>query len=255
MENIKTNLNLLSPLEQFTVFNFFNFFSIQNIKLTNLAVNFLFVIFIIFFLMYSFDYKIYGNDRKFTLFNSMYKFIQNIFKENVSTKVPYFFPYIFFIFLVILFSNLVGLIPFSYTITSSILFTFFLSITSFVNIVITGFRLHGLHFFGIFLPKGAPAAIAPFLAIIEFISYNARVFSLAIRLFANMMSGHILLKILATATWSLLYIYFPLSVLVIAFPFTVLLVITFLELCIACLQAYVFVTLLCIYFNESINLH
>jgi len=200
MMNLKNIIIYNSPLEQFTVFNFFNFFTIYNIKFTNLALNFIFVIAIITLLMYSSSNKIYTSNIKDKLFSKIYKFIQNIFKENVSVSTPYFFPYILFIFLIILFSNLVGLIPFSYTITSSIIFTFFLSITSFVNIIFTGLRLHGLKFFNLFLPNGAPVAIAPFLVIIEFISYNARVFSLAIRLFANMMSGHILLKILATAT-------------------------------------------------------
>ena len=133
MTNLKDISLYSSPLEQFTVFNFFNFFNIYNIKFTNLAANFVFVILLIFVFMYNSSNKIYPNTNKNFLFDMVYKFIQNIFKENVSVNTPYFFPYILFIFLVILFSNLVGLIPFSYTITSSVIFTFFLSVSSFVN--------------------------------------------------------------------------------------------------------------------------
>lgn len=252
-----TNISSIytSPLEQFIVFNVIDWFSIEGVKFTNLAVNFLFVIIFIFILFYNSSNKIYASQNKKIILNDIYNFIKGIFKENINTNKPYIFPYIFFVFLIILFSNLLGLVPFSFTITSSIIFTFFFSISSFININITGFKIHGLKFFNVFLPSGAPTIIAPFLVLIEFVSYNARVFSLAIRLFANMMSGHILLKILAGATWGLLYLYFPLSLLIEGLPLTVLLIITFLEFCIAGLQAYVFATLLCIYFNESINLH
>jgi len=92
-----------------------------------------------------------------------------------------------------------GLIPFSFTLTSSILFTFFFSLSSFINVVILNIRVNNLKFFNTFLPTGTPLEIIPFIILIEFISFNARIFSLAIRLFANIMSGHILLKILATA--------------------------------------------------------
>jgi ATP synthase subunit 6 len=200
MLNINNLFVYNSPLEQFIVFNFFNLFKIEGVKLTNLAMNFFFVVIFIVILFYSYNYKIYESNNKNFITTSLYNFIKGIFKENVNLNVPYFFSYIFFVFLIIFSSNLLGLVPFSFTITSSIIFTFFFSIGSFININITGFRIHGLKFFNIFLPKGATVAIAPFLVIIEFISYNARVFSLAIRLFANMMSGHILLKILATAT-------------------------------------------------------
>jgi ATP synthase subunit 6 len=121
-------------------------------------------------------------------------------------------------------------------------------------ILLNGFRLHKLKFFVSFLPPGSPVAILPFLIIIEFISFNARAFSLAIRLFANMMSGHILLKIISGAILGLLVL-LPQSAIITIFPFIFLFIITGLEFVIAFLQAYVFVTLVCIYFNESFNLH
>jgi ATP synthase subunit 6 len=188
-----------SPLEQFTVFYIFNNLAGINIQLTNLAINFILITICIIFFVYNYNNKIYLINNKNIISNFIYNFLKDIFKENVNVNKPYIFPYIYMIFLIILFSNLSGLIPFSFTVTSSIIFTFFFSLSSFININITGFRIHGLKFFNIFLPQGAPAIIVPFLIIIEFISYNAKVFSLAIRLFANMMSGHILLKILAVA--------------------------------------------------------
>jgi F-type H+-transporting ATPase subunit a len=111
-----------------------------------------------------------------------------------------YFDYLFFVFSVfclVLFSNLFGLIPYTYTTTSHILFTFLLAFCAFSLINYVGIRKQGFNFFALFLPTGAPLAIAPFLMIIEIISYTARVFSLSIRLFANLMSGHTLLKILA----------------------------------------------------------
>lgn len=244
-----------SPLEQFIVFNIFNYFSIVGIKITNLALNFLFVTFCIFLLIYNNCHKIYVFNNKYILVSNIYNFLKEIFKENVNIKKPYLFPYVFFIFLIILISNLLGLVPFSFTVTSSIIFTFFFSLSSFININFTGFKVHGIKFFNIFLPSGAPGFIVPFIVIVEFISHNAKVFSLAIRLFANMMSGHILLKILATAGWALLCSYLPISIIFTGLFSIILLVILGLELCIAFLQAYVFVMLICIYFNECINLH
>ena len=125
MLNITNLFVYNSPLEQFMVFNIFNLFTIEGVKFTNLAMNFLFVCFFIFLFFYNYNKKIYGNNNKNIIINSLYTFIKGIFKENVNLSVPYFFSYIYFIFLIIFFSNLLGLVPFSFTITSSIIFTFF----------------------------------------------------------------------------------------------------------------------------------
>ena len=165
-----------------------------------------------------------------------------------------YFPLIFVIFIFILTCNLLGMIPYSFTVTSHIIVTFFLSLSIFIGVTIIGFAHHGIHFFSFFLPAGAPVVLGPFLVVIELISYISRAFSLAIRLFANMMSGHSLLKILAGFAWTMLSVGGIFYVIHLV-PLIIVFIITGLEIGIAMLQAYVFTVLTCIYLNDSINLH
>ena len=128
----------------------------------------------------------------------MYEFIYfNVLAENVKKNGPLYFPVLFSIFSFIFFCNLLGMIPFSFTVTSHIVVTLGLAMMAFVAINIIGIKTHGFHLLSFFLPSGAPIALAPLLVMIELVSYSFRVVSLALRLFANMMSGHCLLKILA----------------------------------------------------------
>lgn len=120
-----------------------------------------------------------------------------IVNENLGAKGEVFFPFIFSLHLFLLFSNLLGMIPYSFTITSHIAFTFGLSLSIFIGINIIGLKTHGINFFSLFLPRNVPLIIVPLLVTIEFLSYIVKVFTLAIRLFANMTSGHTLLKIIA----------------------------------------------------------
>lgn len=124
-------------------------------------------------------------------------FVQELVLQNVGRSYSCYFPLIFFTFNFIRFSNLLGMVPYSFTVTSHIMVTFGLALSLFIGINITGVRKHGITFVEFFMPGGAPRATAPFFVAIELISYRARVFSLSIRLFANLMSGHALLKILA----------------------------------------------------------
>lgn len=178
--------------------------------------------------------------------------IYKIFYQNLSNYKQ--FPFLFSLFLFILFSNLIGMIPYNFTITSHIILTLGLSFMIFFGMTYIGFQQHGLHFFSYFIPHGAPSILLPLLVVIEIISYFARALSLGIRLFANIMSGHTLLKIMANFTWTLLNIGGFLSILSL-FPFVLILIITLLELGIACLQAYVFIVLSILYINDSYNLH
>jgi F-type H+-transporting ATPase subunit a len=128
----------------------------------------------------------------------IYEFIYfNVLTENVKKNGNLYFPFLFSMFSFIFFCNLLGMIPFSFTVTSHIVVTLSLSMLSFLAINIIGVRTHGFHLLSLFLPPGAPLALAPLLVAIELVSYSFRVVSLALRLFANMMSGHCLLKILA----------------------------------------------------------
>lgn len=180
---------------------------------------------------------------------SFYNLVKSIMKSNTSQKRSQYFTVLLFLFNFILLSNLVGLIPYSFTITSSFVVTFFLALSHFIGINIIGLFNHKWRLMRLLLPSGVPLVIATFLIVIEFVSYFAKVFSLSIRLFANMMSGHALLKILIGFSWSLLTvgsIYIVLSI----FPWVVVTMIMFLEALIAFLQAYVFTILVTIYIND-----
>ena len=167
---------------------------------------------------------------------------------------PLYFPMLFTIFCFIFFCNLLGMVPFSFTVTSHIAVTLGLAILAFFGINVIGIKTHGFHMLSLFLPPGAPIALAPLLVMIELVSYSFRVISLALRLFANMMSGHCLLKILAGFAWTMLSAGGLLTVAHIL-PLIVIFAIVGLELSIAFLQAYVFTVLLCIYLNDAISLH
>jgi ATP synthase subunit 6 len=185
----------------------------------------------------------------------LYEFIYfNVLAENVKKDGPLYFPMLFSIFSFIFFCNLLGMVPYSFTVTSHIVVTLGLATMAFVAINIVGIRTHGFHMLSLFLPSGAPLALAPLLVMIELVSYSFRVVSLALRLFANMMSGHCLLNILAGFAWTMLSAGGFLTVLHVL-PLMVIFAIVGLELCIAFLQAYVFTVLLCIYINDAISLH
>ena len=121
----------------------------------------------------------------------------SIVRENLSKKGEIYFPFIFTLHLFLLFCNVLGMIPYSFTVTSHIIFTFSLSLSIFLGINIIGVQKHGINFFSLFLPRGVPLIIVPLIITIEFLSYIVKVFTLSIRLFANMTSGHTLLKIIA----------------------------------------------------------
>ena len=169
-----------------------------------------------------------------------------------------YFVWLYVFFIIVIFWNVIGIIPYVFTISSHIIVTFSLSFFFFFAINLHYFISSPVHFFGLFLPSGVPFIIIPFLCLIEIISYIARVFSLSIRLFANIIAGHTLIKILIVFVYSLFiiisevnWLYFPLFLL----PFTVVCLITFLEIAIAILQAYVFLVLLCIYIKDIYKVH
>lgn len=176
-----------------------------------------------------------------------YEFIANMVRDNVGTAGKKFFPFIFTLFIFTLFGNVLGLIPYGFTFTSHIAVTFFMAFVVFIAVTLIGIFKHGLHFFSLFFPHGAPLFTAPILIPIELVSYLSRPISLSVRLFANMTVGHVLLKVLAGFVVALgIFGVVPLAVLV---------AITALELLIALLQAYIFTILCCIYLNDALHLH
>jgi len=184
----------------------------------------------------------------------MYEFVVSLVHEQVGEKGKQYFPMIFTLFAFLLCSNLIGMVPYSFTTTSHFVVTFGLSVSIFIGVTIIGFQMHGLHFFSFLLPPGAPLALAPFLVVIELVSYVFRAISLGVRLFANMMAGHTLVKILSGFAWSMLSLGGVLK-LAASIPFVVVFALMFLEVGVACLQAYVFTILTCIYLNDAIHLH
>jgi F-type H+-transporting ATPase subunit a len=191
---------------------------------------------------------------KFFFVNYVYSFIKNLTKENLTMEKNIFFYFLLSLMSFLLISNLVGLLPYALTLTSYIAITLFFSCTGFFANILVGLRTHRSHFFSLFIPTGTPAILKPALVFIELVSYVARLFSLAIRLFANMMAGHALLKILSGFGFAFLTSFFAtglasLVVLMVVWAVTVL------ELLIAFLQGYVFVVLSMIYLNETVNLH
>ncbi|MBL9029104.1 MAG: F0F1 ATP synthase subunit A [Caedimonas sp.] len=183
-----------------------------------------------------------------SLFEISYDFIESMVKDNLGTEGKKYFPFIFSLFLFILFGNLWGMVPYSFTFTSHIVVTFALAITVFISVTVIGFMKHGLKFFRLFFPEGVPLAIAPILIPIEIIAYLFRPVTLSIRLFANMMAGHMVLKLFGGFTVAMGFLGFWA-------PFAFMIFFTAFEIFVALLQAYVFTILTCIYLHDSLHLH
>lgn len=244
---------MFSPLEQFSIVTLvpLGYFSFTNSSffmfLTVALVSFLF-------------YLVTANGgflvptRWQSFVEMMYEFVLKLVEEQIGAAGKKYFPLIFTTFTFLLFSNLIGMIPYSFTTTSHLIVTFTLSVSIFIGVTIVGFQKHGIHFFSFLLPPGAPLGLAPFLVVIELVSYSFRAISLGVRLFANMMAGHTLVKILSGFAWTMMSLG---GVMFVAsfIPFAVVFALTFLEVGVACLQAYVFTILTCIYLNDAIHLH
>ena len=177
-----------------------------------------------------------------------YTFIAKMISDTAGSKAKPYFPFIFSLFMFVLFCNMVGMLPYSFTVTSHIIVTLVMALFIFIAITIIGFIKHGFKYLSIFVPSGVPAVLLPLITIIEIISYLSRPVSLSVRLFANMMAGHTMLKVFGGFVISLGLIGGWL-------PLTFSVALTGLEILVAFLQAYVFAILTCIYLNDALNLH
>ena len=177
-----------------------------------------------------------------------YIFVAKMINDTAGSNARSYFPFIFTLFMFVLFCNMIGMLPYSFTVTSHIIVTFFLAAIVFIGVTVIGFMKHGIKYLLLFVPKGVPIILLPLIVIIEIISYLSRPISLSVRLFANMMAGHTMLKVFGgfVISLGLLGGWLPLS-------FSVAL--TGLEVLVAFLQAYVFAILTCIYLNDALNLH
>ena len=176
-----------------------------------------------------------------------YDFIAGLIRDTVGPGGRPYFPLIFSLFMFVLFGNLLGMIPYSFTFTSHIIVTFALAALVFILVTILGFVKHGMHFFSFFVPPGSPIYMWPLLIPIEIISYLSRPISLSVRLFANMLAGHTLLKVIAG--------FIALMGVAGVLPLALVVALTGLEILIAFLQAYVFAILTCLYINDALHLH
>ena len=177
-----------------------------------------------------------------------YEFVSNLLRDTVGNEGRKYFPFVFSLFMFILFGNMLGMIPYSFTFTSHVIVTFAMALTVFIGVTILGFVKHGIHFFSFFVPPGVSIILWPLMIPIEIISYLSRPISLAVRLFANLTAGHTMLKVFAGFVVSL-------GIVGGFLPFAFVVALTGLELLIAFLQAYVFTILTCFYINDAIHLH
>lgn len=250
-----------SPLEQFEIVPIIPFyFGILDFSITNETLILAVILFIVFFTFVKMtpinsSYFLTPSHTLYTLFEGMFSLILSMISDNIASKKGQnFFPFVFSIFAYIVMLNLIGLVPYSFTLTSHLIVTFALALFMFIGINIICIRIHGLEFFSLFLPGGTSFILALLLVPIEVISFVFKPISLSIRLFANMMAGHTLLKVIAGFAWTLsgcsgvlfLMHYVPLFIL---FPLFGL------ELGVAFIQAFVFSILTCIYLNDAIDLH
>lgn len=246
-----------NPVEQFEVKDIFSLPHISgyNINFTNASLGMvLAVLLITLFMGLGTRTRSLVPGRLQSMVEMVYRFVYNTHMGNTGPEGLKYFPVIFSLFIFVIFCNLLGDIPYphGFAVTSHIIVTFALAAFVFVGITCIGFYKHGLHFFSFFLPKGLPGGLfglvlSLLMIVIELLSYMARPISLSLRLAANMMAGHILLKVIASFI-AVLGIFG-------LFPFTFLTMFIAFEIFVACLQAYIFALLCSIYLNDALHLH
>jgi F-type H+-transporting ATPase subunit a len=239
-----------SPLEQFEITPFVHFeVGSVDLAFTNSSLAMVITIAVItLFLTLSVNTRSIIPSRLQLISELSYGFIAQLLKDTVGEQGRKYFPFVFTIFMFVLIGNMVGMIPYSFTFTSHIIVTFALAAIVFIGGTILGFAKHGMHFFSFFVIPGLPWYMLPLLIPIEVISYLSRPISLSVRLFANMLAGHTLIKVFA-----MFVITMPFYSGVLPLAFIVAL--TGLEILIAFLQAYVFAILTCLYINDALHLH
>ena len=238
------------PLHQFEIASIYdiNLYN-TDISFTNSALSMIIAISVALIIFYFGSSKNGGEPKRLQVIVEMsYSFIANMVRDNVGNKGKIFFPFIFSLFLFILFGNVLGMVPYNFTYTSHIIVTFGLAGFIFVAVTVIGLVRHGLNFLKFFVPSGVPVSLLPILIPIEVISYFVRPISLSLRLFANMMAGHTMLKVFAS------------FIVLLGFlggwaPLILVIILTGFEIMIALLQAYVFTILCCLYLNDALNLH
>lgn len=257
MQKIET---ILSPLDQFEIKDLLsinaNILGNIHISLTNIGLYLLISASLVLILnLLAINYnKIVSNSWSISQ-ESIYSTVHSVVINQINAnKGQVYFPFIYALFIYILINNLIGMIPYSFASTSHFILTFSISFTVVLGATILGFQKHGLEFFSLFVPSGCPLGLLPLLVLIEFISYLTRNISLGLRLAANILSGHMLLNILAGFTYNIMttsYIYIFVGLV----PLIFIIAFSGLELGVAFIQAQVFVVLTSSYIKDSLDLH
>jgi F-type H+-transporting ATPase subunit a len=256
---LNTTQFISSPLEQFEVTNLIGInapiLGFFNLTLTNLALYSIVLLFLTLGLHF-----VSSNNRKLVpskwsiALESSFASINTMVRDQIGTANEVYLPFIYSLFFFIIIANLTGNVPYNYTITTSIVVSLGLSVTIFIGVTILALSIHKVRFFSFFIPSGCPLGLVPLLVLIELISYLARAVSLGVRLFANIMAGHTLMKILSTFLFQLFNTGIIVGVLTLV-PFALFTAIIGLEIGVSLIQAYVFCTLTCSYLRDAIELH
>lgn len=240
-----------SPLAQFEIKSLVELPQLagSNVDFTNAALFMVLAVVISYsFLMLGMRGRALVPGRLQSMVELTYEFISGTVRDNVGKEGKAFFPFIFTLFMFVLMCNLLGMVPYSFTVTSHIIVTFALAMAVFIGVTVIAISKHGLMaFLKFFLPAGTPWWMAPIMYFIELFAYLARPVSLSVRLAANMMAGHTMMKVIAGFVVTM----GALGVL----PLTFLVVLTGFEIFIAILQAYIFTILTCVYLNDALHLH
>jgi len=250
---------ILSPLSQFEVSSLIGLnapiLGHLNISLTNLA------LYSCFILLIALGFHFYGNNdsklipSKWSIsLESSFASLSSMVREQVGSHNEIYLPFIYSLFFFILFGNLISNVPYSFAVTASGVVSLGLSFTIFIGVTILALSIHGIKFFSFFVPAGTPLALVPLLVLIEVVSYLARAVSLGVRLFANIVAGHTLLKILSTYLFKLFSGSLIVAVITLI-PFAIFLALIGLEIAVSLIQAFVFTLLVCSYLKDAIELH
>ena len=244
------------PIEQFHIVNLFPIakFGHTEIVFTNSAAFMLAAVVVItLFLVIGTAKNSLVPSRLQSAAEISYEFVASTVRSTAGSEGMRFFPFVFTLFMFILTVNFIGLIPYTFTVTSHIIVTVALAITVFLTVLIYGLYRHGLHFFNLFVPKGVPIYILPLIVFIEVLSFVSRPISHSVRLFANMLAGHITLQVFAGFIVLMGGAMGALGWAGGALPFAMIVILFALETLVAFLQAYVFAILTCIYLNDAIH--
>jgi F-type H+-transporting ATPase subunit a len=253
------NIFILSPLSQFEVTSLIGFnaplLGHFNFSLTNLALYSLFILVIGIGLLFlgNNQSKLIPSKWSISLETSFVS-LSSMVRDQIGAHSEIYVPFIYSLFFFILIGNLVSNVPYSFAVTASGVVALGLSVTIFIGVTLLALSLHGIKFFSFFIPAGTPLGLVPLLVLIELVSYLARAVSLGVRLFANLVAGHTLLKILSTYLYNL-FTGSLIVAIVTLIPFTIFVALIGLELAVSLIQAFVFTLLVCSYLRDAIELH